>query len=103
MRAAVLWLLYKRLGLEAVFFFALAVHLAGTANCFCLFTGALFAWFFEVLTKLHLAEKAFALHFLFQNPQGLVDIVIAYAYTNQSVSLHSKVLKVDHKPFRVKE
>jgi len=29
-----------------------------------------------MLAELHLAEEAFALHFLLQRPEGLVDIVV---------------------------
>ena len=56
---------------------ALAGQFAGAANRFSALTGFLLGWLFEVLTGLHFPEQAFALHFLLQRAQGLLDIVIA--------------------------
>ena len=56
---------------------ALASQLAGAANRFSALTSFLLGWLFEVLTGLHFPEQAFALHFLLQRAQGLLDIVIA--------------------------
>lgn len=36
-----------------------------------------FRWLLEMSARFHLAEKAFALHLLFQCAQGLFDIVVA--------------------------
>src|SRR4029078_3095105 len=55
----------------------LARELAGTANGFRLFAGTLLRRLFVIVAELHLTEDAFALHLLFQRPEGLIDIVIA--------------------------
>jgi len=56
---------------------ALARELAGAANRLRLFPCFLFRGLFVVAAKLHLAEDALALHFLFQRLESLVDIVVA--------------------------
>src|SRR6476469_4176936 len=55
----------------------LARELAGAADGLGLLAGALLRGLLVIVTELHLAEDAFALHFLFQSPEGLIDIVIA--------------------------
>src|SRR3990172_4988083 len=54
-----------------------AGELAGAADGFGLLAGALLRRLLVIVTELHLAEDAFALHFLLQRPEGLIDIVIA--------------------------
>ena len=44
---------------------------------FGLFTGAALGRLFVRTAEFHFTEDAFALHFLFQRLQGLIDIVIA--------------------------
>ena len=56
---------------------ALAFQLAGAANGLGFFPGFAFRRLFIGTAKLHLAEDAFALHFLLQRAQSLLDIVIA--------------------------
>src|SRR5688572_2009795 len=55
----------------------LARELSCPANGFGLFAGALLRGLLVIIAELHLAEDAFALHFLLQRPEGLIDIVIA--------------------------
>lgn len=55
----------------------LARSLAGAADSFSLFTGAFFGRLFEGPAGLHFTEYAFALQLLFQDAEGLIDIVIA--------------------------
>jgi hypothetical protein len=52
-------------------------ELAGAADGLGLLAGALLGGLLVIITELHLAEDAFALHFLLQSPEGLIDIVIA--------------------------
>lgn len=56
---------------------ALASKFAGTAHGFSALAGFLLGRLFEVLTGLHFPEQAFALHFLFQRAEGLLNVVIA--------------------------
>src|SRR5690606_18918612 len=56
----------------------LAGGLAGAANGFGLFASPLFGRFFIRATRAHLTEHAFALHFLLQDPERLIDIVVTY-------------------------
>ena len=56
---------------------ALAGQLARATNGFRLLASSFLGRLFVVIAKLHLAEDAFALHFLLQSPEGLIDIVIA--------------------------
>ena len=60
---------------------AFALHffpgqLARAAHGFRLFAGALFRWLFVMATQFHFAEDTFALHFLLQGFERLIDIVI---------------------------
>jgi hypothetical protein len=59
---------------------ALAGQLAGAADGFRLFAGALFRRLFIMSAHLHFAEDAFALHFLLQRAKRLVNIVVADKY-----------------------
>lgn len=56
-----------------------ARQLAEAADRFRPFARTLFAGFLEMLPKLHLAEDAFTLQFLFQRTERLVYIVVANA------------------------
>src|SRR5690606_9895032 len=58
----------------------LARCLAGAADGFALLAGATLGRLLVEALLLHLAEDALALHLLFQDAEGLVDIVIAYQY-----------------------
>ncbi len=64
-------------GLEAFAFDTLTLELTGAANGFGLFAGAALGRLFVRTAEFHFTEDAFALHFLFQRFQGLIDIVIA--------------------------
>jgi hypothetical protein len=59
---------------------ALAGKLAGAADGFCLFAGALLGGFFIEIAQLHFAENAFALKLLLQSLHRLVDIIVANKY-----------------------
>src|SRR5215470_1537847 len=56
---------------------ALALELAVAADRLGPFAGALLAGLLIRAAQLHLPENAFALHFLLQRLQGLVDVVVA--------------------------
>jgi hypothetical protein len=53
-----------------------AGELAGATDGFRLLPDSLLRGFLVMLTELHLAEDAFALHLLLQHLEGLVDIVV---------------------------
>src|SRR5208283_5536121 len=55
----------------------LAGQLAGAANGFGLFAGALFGGLFIMAAQLHFAENALTLHLLLERLEGLIDIVVA--------------------------
>ncbi len=55
----------------------LASELAGATDRFSLFTVRSFGRFLVKSSALHLAKNAFALHFLLEYPQSLVDVVVA--------------------------
>jgi hypothetical protein len=55
----------------------LAQELAVAAHRLGLLTGAPLGGFFVTAPQLHFPEHAIALHFLFEDPKGLVDIVFA--------------------------
>src|SRR5277367_4042246 len=56
---------------------ALAQQLAIATHRLGLFAGAPFGGLFVTASELHFAEHPFALHFLFEDPEGLVDVVFA--------------------------
>lgn len=58
--------------------FAFAFQLAETAHGLIALARALFRRFFMMSAQLHFPKNAFALHFLFQYFQSLIDIVITY-------------------------
>src|SRR5689334_4773674 len=55
-------------------------RLAGASDRFGFFAGLACGRLFISLATLHLAKNAFALHPLLQNPQSLIDIVVANEY-----------------------
>lgn len=56
---------------------ALARKLACAANGFRFLARFLFRRLLEISTRLHLPEKAFPLHLLFECAEGLLNIVVA--------------------------
>jgi hypothetical protein len=58
----------------------LASQLANAANRFSLFAGALFRGLLVVVAHLHFPENAFALHFLLESAERLINVVIADKY-----------------------
>lgn len=62
--------------LEAFPLDPLALELASPAHGLGLLPGAFFGWLFVRPTSLHFTKDPFALHFLFQRFQGLVDVVV---------------------------
>lgn len=66
--------------LKTLFFAALALQLAVAAGGLGFFALILFRRLFKMTAFLHFAEKAFALHFLFQNTQCLLDVIVANVY-----------------------
>ena len=76
MRFGVL-ILPKKKALEAFALQALALKLTGATDSFGLLTGPLFRRLFVGATQLHFTEDAFPLHFLLQDLQGLIDVVVA--------------------------
>jgi len=68
---------------------ALASQLAPPPHSFGRLANTLFGGLFIGTTHFHFAPHAFALHFLFQGPQGLIDVVVANDDLNQTNSLVS--------------
>jgi hypothetical protein len=68
----------------------LARCLAGAADCFALLAGALLGGLLISPPALHLAKQAFALKLLFQDFEGLFDVVVSDEYL-QGVLLCSSV------------
>jgi hypothetical protein len=62
----------------------LASELAGAADCFSLFPVRFFGRLLIKSSSLHLAKNAFALHFLLEYPQSLVDVVVANEYLQET-------------------
>lgn len=67
--------------LVALALHALAHQLAGPADCFGALAGAALGGLLVIAAQLHLAEDAFALHFLLQDAQRLIDVV----FTNENL------------------
>jgi hypothetical protein len=74
---------------NAVAFGALAIHLAGAADCGSLFASPLFRGLFIVTTKLHLTVDALALKLLLERAQRLIDIIVANHDLHKVVTLRS--------------
>jgi len=55
----------------------LASEFAGAADRFGLFPVGFFGWLLVESSALHLAKHAFALHFLLEHTERLIDIVVA--------------------------
>src|SRR5262245_65229241 len=51
--------------------------LTRAADGFCLLAGLALGWFFIRLATLHLSKNALALHLLLEDPESLIDIVVA--------------------------
>ncbi len=67
-----------RAGLEQAFALGpLACKLARPANSLSFLTRLLFRGLLKKCPRLHFAEQAFALHFLLQRAQRLLDIIVA--------------------------
>ncbi len=66
------WLLEQAFALRAF-----ASQFAGAANGLCFLASLLFRRLFEIGTRFHFAEQAFALHLLLQRAEGLLHIVVA--------------------------
>ncbi len=64
-------------GSETLALDALALHLAGAADRLGGFARPAFGGFFVMPAKLHFAEHAFTLKFLFERLQRLVDVIVA--------------------------
>jgi hypothetical protein len=60
-------------------------RLARTPDGFCFLAGLALGGFFIRLAALHLTKNALALHFLFEHPESLIDIVVSNEYL-QNVS-----------------
>ena len=75
--------------LEAFALDALALHFAGAADGLGGLAGAALGGFLVVPAEFHLAEHAFALKFLFERLQRLVDVIVA----NENLHLAGNSLK----------
>lgn len=73
--------------LESLAFDTLPLKLAGPTNSLRLFASTPLRRLFVGPAKLHLAEDAFALHFLLQDLEGLIDIVVTNRYLHVCLSL----------------
>ncbi len=67
-----------RLGDQALALGLFARSLARSANGLARLPSSFFGRLFVGAAALHFAKQAFALKFLLQDPQGLVDIVVSY-------------------------
>lgn len=65
----------------------LASYLACAPDSFGFLTNSLFGRFLVSTARLHFAEQPFTLHFLLEDPKGLIDIVIPNENL-QNLSLH---------------
>jgi len=63
--------------LEALALQPLALQFAGAPHGFCCLPGTPLRRLFIMTTQFHFPEDSFALHFLLQRLQGLIDIVVA--------------------------
>jgi len=62
----------------------LASELAGSADRFTLFPRRFFGWLLVKSPALHLAKNAFALHFLLEYSESLIDVVVANDYLQET-------------------
>jgi hypothetical protein len=62
-------------------------RLARTPDGFCLLAGLALGGFFIRLAALHLTKNALALHFLFEHPESLIDIVVSNEYLQNASNL----------------
>jgi len=61
-------------------------QLALTTTSFAFFTSPLFRRFFIEIAQFHFTKDAFALHFLFQGAERLIDIIVSDMYQQVSTS-----------------
>ena len=66
---------------------ALAGQLAGAANGLGLLACPLLRWLLVMSAHLHFAEDAFALHFLLESAERLINVVVADENLNQDLIL----------------
>src|SRR5215831_5569830 len=83
---AKLCLPFFRCGDQSVPFRLLAGKLAGTARRLGFFSCCLLRWLLIEAPPLHFAEHAFALHFLLQDAQSLIDVIVTNENTQRSCS-----------------
>jgi len=77
-------LLSARRGDKAFALGLLASELAGSADRFTLFPRRFFGWLLVKSPALHLAKNAFALHFLLEYSESLIDVVVANDYLQET-------------------
>ena len=73
-------------GTESEEVFALrsfACELSCTTKCFGPLPRTFFGWLFVVLPEFHFAKNAFALQFLFQRAECLINVVVANLYLHR--------------------
>jgi hypothetical protein len=80
--------LFERL-IEHIGFFA--CQLSCATNSLTSLTDTFFGGFFVVLPHFHLAVNALALHFLFQNAQRLIHVIITNSDFNHATYLLSRL------------
>lgn len=73
--------------LETFAFQTLAFQLTGATHGFGLFSGAALRGLLVIATQLHFTENPFALHFLLERLQGLIDVVVTNEYLHVSPPL----------------
>jgi len=78
--------LLLRRGQQTLTLHLLADSLAGTPDRFGLFAGLALGRLLVSLPLPHLTKHTLALHFLFQNAQGLLNVVIADKYLQKPTS-----------------
>ena len=81
------------MGLVPITLALFAFHFAETAHSLGLFAGLLLRGLLIILAQLHLAEQAFALHFLLEDAQRLIDVVILDIHGYQRSSLLQKYVQ----------
>lgn len=65
---------------------AFTFELAPAADSLGFFAFALFRRLLVIPAEFHVAENSFALHFLFQNTQSLINVIVANLNTYQTKS-----------------
>jgi hypothetical protein len=62
----------------------LASELAGPADCVTTFPRRFFGWLLVKSSALHLAKNTFTLHLLLKYAKGLIDVVVANEYLQET-------------------